>query len=262
MCMIAEFKGFSENAGVYKIHNIVTGKFYIGSTSCLRKRHYQHSKTLEKGTHGNKHLQNSYNLYGKQAFRFEILEVVLEDIENNLCTLEQRLLDQYWDGCVNCYNIEKRARMKIGRRLPKGRKFTKEHKQKISESHKGKSLSQEHKNKISENAKTNPNYGMRNKQCSDLHKKRISKSRLGKKHWLYGKKKPEETLAKMRSTYECVLLSPDGILYFGFAGLKQFATTHNLSPAGLKFLVTGERKSHKGWIKLESNFTIKNLHKC
>jgi len=257
--MIAEFKGYSKCAGVYKIHNTITDKFYIGSTSSLRKRHYQHSKALEEGKHSNKHLQNSYTKYGKSAFKFEVLEVVLEDIENNLRISEQKLLDLYWDDCVNCYNIEKRARMKIGRKIPKGRKFTEEHKQKISESNKGKKLSDEHKQKLRDNAKSNPNYGMRNKKCSTTHKKRISKSRMGKKHWFYGKPMPEQQLEKMRQEYKVVLLSPEGVVYFGFIGLKKFASTHNLSVSGLAFLVKGERKSHKGWVKLpKSNFLVQD----
>ena len=256
--MITKYKNSANKAGTYKITNIVNNKIYVGATTLYKRRFKQHVDSLSKNKHSNCHLQNSYNKYGKDAFVFEVLEVVNENVKEKLQEKEQVLLDLYWDGCINCYNIKKAAKYNYSRSMPKGRKLTKEHKQNISKSQMGKSLSQEHKNKISENAKNNPNYGMRNKRCSDLHKKRISKSRLGKKHWFYGKKKPEETIAKMRNTYKCVLLSPDGTLHFGFIGLKRFAKTHNLSPAGLRFLITDERKSHKGWIKLKKNFLVRD----
>lgn len=60
--------------GVYKITNIVNGKFYIGSSKDIKTRWYQHKKKLNSGTHGNYHLQNAWILYGSDNFVFEILE--------------------------------------------------------------------------------------------------------------------------------------------------------------------------------------------
>ncbi len=48
----------------------------------------------------------------------------------------------------------------------KGKKWSEEVKQKISKSEKGKIISKEHKKKISNNAKINPNFGMRGKNHS------------------------------------------------------------------------------------------------
>lgn len=60
--------------GVYKITNTVNGKFYVGSSKDIKGRWYQHKKKLREGIHGNLHLQNAWNLYGEDSFKFEIVE--------------------------------------------------------------------------------------------------------------------------------------------------------------------------------------------
>jgi len=58
---------------VYKIINNKNGKFYIGSTKDIDYRFKSHKYTLKKGVHQNKHLQNSYNKYGKGSFEFVVI---------------------------------------------------------------------------------------------------------------------------------------------------------------------------------------------
>jgi group I intron endonuclease len=64
---------------IYQIRNLVNGKLYIGSSLWTQKRFNKHSSLLSKGTHPNAHLQAAWNLYGKVAFAFEILEVCPPD---------------------------------------------------------------------------------------------------------------------------------------------------------------------------------------
>lgn len=73
-------------AGVYLISNNVNGKCYVGSTIHLDQRRKQHFSRLAH----NKHLQNAYNKYGKEAFEFEVLEIIdIDDsIKENLLTRE------------------------------------------------------------------------------------------------------------------------------------------------------------------------------
>lgn len=60
--------------GVYKITNTINNKIYIGSSNDIKYRWEQHKRKLNKGTHGNSHLQNAWDLYGKKNFTFEIIE--------------------------------------------------------------------------------------------------------------------------------------------------------------------------------------------
>lgn len=60
--------------GIYKIENISTKKVYIGSSVDIKSRQYKHFWMLDRNTHDNIHLQNSYNKYKKDSFIFEIIE--------------------------------------------------------------------------------------------------------------------------------------------------------------------------------------------
>jgi len=62
------------NSGVYQIENLMNGKVYIGSSQNISKRWATHISFLNGGIHSNKHLQNAWNLYGKENFKFTIIE--------------------------------------------------------------------------------------------------------------------------------------------------------------------------------------------
>lgn len=55
-------------SGVYSIYNEISGYVYDGSAICLYSRIKNHRNSLKRGTHRNKHLQNSFNKYGEDAF--------------------------------------------------------------------------------------------------------------------------------------------------------------------------------------------------
>ncbi len=78
------------NSGLYKITNTINNKYYIGSSSNLKRRFRDHKKNLEENKHSNKHLQASYNKYGKEAFIFEIIKFVSKE---KLIEEEQALLN-------------------------------------------------------------------------------------------------------------------------------------------------------------------------
>lgn len=154
--------------GVYKIVNLLNGKKYIGSAASkggIRKRWNEHISGLNNNKHHNKHLQSSWNKYGKDNFIFEILEVI-EDIDS---ILER---EQYYIDTVNPeYNKCRIAGNTIGIKL-----------------------SDEHKRLISEFAKTrtgekNPFYG---KKHSEGTKKLMLKNKEGKP---FKKKKPIKQLS-------------------------------------------------------------------
>src|SRR5215831_19133447 len=79
------------NSGIYKILNSVTGKYYIGSATCIRKRWNVHLTHLRRGTHHSTHLQRAFNKYGEAAFSIIVLECV---DKGELQAREQEYLDK------------------------------------------------------------------------------------------------------------------------------------------------------------------------
>ena len=163
------------NSGIYKIANITTGDFYVGSAVNLHRRFNEHKNTLKNLKHKNPILQRVYNKYGVEKLSFEIIEYV-ED-KNNLISREQ----YYLDTLRPVYNICKEARSCLGV------KRSKEFKRKLSEFNKGKKISEECKKKISESKKGfNPSKETR-KKLSDAGKG--NKNFLGHTHTEETKKK-------------------------------------------------------------------------
>lgn len=76
--------------GIYKITNIVNGKFYIGSSKEIIQRWVDHRYLLNSNNHHSKHLQSSWNKHGEQSFLFEIVE---ECEKEKLIEREQFYLD-------------------------------------------------------------------------------------------------------------------------------------------------------------------------
>lgn len=119
--------------GIYKILNTINGKFYIGSSVNLRKRLYEHFRELELGIHPNKYLQNSWIKYGKEGFKFSILEKV-----NNITNEELRDLETKYIQKTKCYLPEIGYNIIPGGIGTYGIQCSEEKKRKISESNKGK----------------------------------------------------------------------------------------------------------------------------
>lgn len=86
---------------IYKIRNVVNGKFYVGSTTDTRERFRTHRSRLRKGVHHCRHLQASWNKYGEDCFKFEVQEVI-EDV-SQLWEVEERWLAEHF-GKSYCYN--------------------------------------------------------------------------------------------------------------------------------------------------------------
>jgi len=78
--------------GIYKITNITNENFYIGSSCRLSMRRSQHFKELKENKHCNRHLQNAYNKYGEENFKFEVLEYFKFPINYNLNTIKEHLV--------------------------------------------------------------------------------------------------------------------------------------------------------------------------
>lgn len=70
----SENKKDSEKCGIYSITNKINGKRYIGQTYDFDYRWMRHRSYLKHNTEHNAHLQNAWNKYGKENFKFEIIE--------------------------------------------------------------------------------------------------------------------------------------------------------------------------------------------
>ncbi len=129
-------------SGIYKIINLVNGKFYIGSAENLKFRKAKHFSALRKGIHHSKHLQSSFNKHGEKAFEFRIVEYC--EI-NNLILREQYYLDfqlcaQHYIAGISDYFLINGYNMNPVAGSSKGRKFnspSKEIRDKISKGNKG-----------------------------------------------------------------------------------------------------------------------------
>lgn len=85
---------------IYRID--INDRYYIGSTNNLENRKRLHFAKLRKQYHHNKFLQNLYNKYGADVFKFLIIELVDEDVD--ILGVEQTYLDNHF-GTENCVNL-------------------------------------------------------------------------------------------------------------------------------------------------------------
>ena len=106
-------------SGVYQIVNTKNGHRYVGSAADIDHRRDCHFLDLASGKHHSPHLQNAFNLYGKEAF-------VFEPLLTNVTKEERLAVEQYLlDSLPAEYNIYRTATSS------QGSKHTEETKNKI-----------------------------------------------------------------------------------------------------------------------------------
>jgi len=159
---------------IYKITNIINNKIYIGSAIDTYNRFSKHKSQLNKNKHHNSYLQNSWNKYGEQNFKFEIIEYITD--KNKLIEREQ-----YWIDLTKSsnreygYNINPIANSQLGRKL------SEESRKKISDKNKGRIVSEETRQKLSDCHKGEKSYRY-GKHLTDEEKENIRQFNLGKHH--------------------------------------------------------------------------------
>jgi group I intron endonuclease len=147
MTSLEDFKGninveLRNKSGTYHILNLVNKKLYIGSTNNLYKRMYEHYRNLIQNKHPNKHLQNAWNKYGEDNFRF-FVNGINEDV-STLINDEQFRIDLFVKHRPDLlYNINLTAGSVLGF------KHSNDTKKKLSENHLGKKPSEETRKKMS-----------------------------------------------------------------------------------------------------------------
>lgn len=94
-----EYKETPIKAGVFQIKNNVNGRIYIKSTSNLKTMNGTKFSLETGGYITNKALQSEWNQYGKNAFTFEIVEILKEsddpyfNMKEALGVLEEKWLE-------------------------------------------------------------------------------------------------------------------------------------------------------------------------
>ena len=78
--------------GIYQIVNLDNHKVYIGSSKNIEQRFITHRKHLEEFKHSNNYLQQEYDKFGADRFRFEVIEYV--ENEEDLLQREQYWIDE------------------------------------------------------------------------------------------------------------------------------------------------------------------------
>jgi hypothetical protein len=94
-----QFKEMKTEAGIYQIRNTINNKVLLVATPNLKTINGKQVE-LSAGAHRNKLLQDEWNEYGKDAFVFEVLEVIEKpeegyfDMKDELKKLENKWLDK------------------------------------------------------------------------------------------------------------------------------------------------------------------------
>jgi group I intron endonuclease len=197
------------NVGIYAIRNVINNKRYIGSSSYLNKRYYDHKRRLKNKIHFNSVLQKAWNKYGEQNFVYEILEncdksILLDREEHWIEKLKSHVSENGYNMC------------KIPRVSRLGFKASFETILKMKKSLGG---------------KNHPMWG------KHLKKETVQKI----KDLQTGISKP--TSGK-RKTF--TVISPDEKI-IEFTGLRRFCREHNINHSMLWRVLSGKQKEYNGW---------------
>ena len=202
---------------IYKITCTANDTFYIGSTKNFDKRKRSHLNTLQLQKHVNTILQHTFNKYGIDTFKFEIVEEILD--ESQLFIREQ-----YWIDTT-------RPQMNIGS-VGGGDNLTNHPDrvkiiEKITESVRQKYASmtdEEKKAKHGKPGESNPNYkgGISVSYCECGNRKRVTANKCrkcrdftGEANSFYGKHHTKEVCEKLsklgKERYEKGIMPPNAV---------------------------------------------------
>ena len=109
------------NVGIYAFTSKVSGFCYVGQSSDLAKRKYEHLRRLNNDSHICKHLQSHYKKHGKDSLEYVVLENCPFEV---LTEREQYFMDLFRvsglfnsapaAGSVRGIVVSKETRLKIG----------------------------------------------------------------------------------------------------------------------------------------------------
>lgn len=159
----------TNNAYIYKITCLVTNEFYIGSSNNYNKRITRHKRSLFTNKHHSIKLQNAYNIYGLDNFKFEVIEITTK--------IDKLIREKFYFETLNpIFNtaLDPLAPMEGRKHTPEsiekfknrdyscitgsnhylyGKKMNENHRIAVTNSHIGTKRTEKTKNKMSETAK-------------------------------------------------------------------------------------------------------------
>ena len=203
-----------KKCGIYKITCSPNKKVYIGSSIDIDIRFYKHKSLLKNNKHVNKNLQNSYNKYGINNFKFEILELTLW---KDLIKKEQYWFDYFKNEGFDMFNYNN---------------F-------VESPHKGKRMLDHTRKKLSESHRLNPNKYWQGKHLPEEMKEKIRIANTGKTA-------SKEKIIKMSKWH--IFINPKGEKIKIF-NLVEFCKTNNLDHRSMYKVKQEIRNHHKGWTK-------------
>jgi hypothetical protein len=108
--LIREYKQNPPPAGVYRITNTANGKILVGRGMNVQARLNSHQAQLSMACHRNKTLQQDWDRYGAEQFKFEVLDVLKlqnespQQQQEELAALEEIWLDKLQPYGEHGYN--------------------------------------------------------------------------------------------------------------------------------------------------------------
>jgi group I intron endonuclease len=241
---------------IYCIVNKVNGKMYVGKMSKVVKysKSYMGSGKL---------IKKAIEKYGKDSFIKEILEenVAKEDLSFRemfwIKNLNTKLPNGYnlTDGGEGFIGLKRsQSQIEKHRKAITGKKASFETRNKMSQAHKGKKKSAEHVLHVSKaltGRKLSPEHveklaaAHRGKKISEEQKKMIS-------DFHKGRSTSDETKVKMslanKAKVNIQLLSLDGQVIATYESIKDAIRQTGATASGVFRCLSGERKTHKGYI--------------
>jgi len=220
-------------SGIYIITNVIDNKVYIGRSKNWKNRLNQHKSELRNNKHGNRHLQNAFNLYKEISFTFELLEEYEEEF---LCSMEN-----WWCNMLDAHN--KNRGYNIDATSPFGKiSNSKETREKIGVKTRGRKASKQTREKLSIFQKTRPR-----KPYSNETRLKMSNIRIGKKLSKESIDKRSKAVSK-----PIIQMDMEGNFIREWNSTKEAATFLGIFPSSISNVIQGTVKSTAGfkWKKL------------